>query len=66
MTLDGVEMGTHAGLMYYTIGQRGGLGIGGQHGQTTSDPWFVVGKILVQIHSMLDKVSIMNICILII
>lgn len=44
MTLDGVEMGNHAGLMYYTIGQRGGLGIGGQHGQLTSDPWFVVGK----------------------
>ena len=44
MTLDGVEMGNHAGLMYYTIGQRVGLGIGGQHGQLTSDPWFVVGK----------------------
>ena len=44
MTLDGIEMGNHAGLMYYTIGQRGGLGIGGQHGQLTSDPWFVVGK----------------------
>ena len=29
MTLDGIEMGNHAGLMYYTIGQRGGLGIGG-------------------------------------
>jgi len=43
MTLDGVEMGTHAGLMYYTIGQRGGLGIGGQHG-TSNEPWFVVGK----------------------
>ncbi|MGV7331439.1 tRNA methyl transferase PRC-barrel domain-containing protein, partial [Mycobacterium kansasii] len=23
MTLDGIEMGNHAGLMYYTIGQRG-------------------------------------------
>lgn len=44
MTLDGIEMGNHAGLMYYTIGQRGGLGIGGQHGQLTSAPWFVVGK----------------------
>lgn len=44
MTLDGIEMGNHAGLMYYTIGQRGGLGIGGQHGQLTNDPWFVVGK----------------------
>ncbi|GBG97372.1 tRNA (5-methylaminomethyl-2-thiouridylate)-methyltransferase [Lactococcus termiticola] len=44
MTLDGREMGTHAGLMYYTIGQRGGLGIGGQQGQNDSQPWFVIGK----------------------
>ncbi|MCE4956193.1 tRNA 2-thiouridine(34) synthase MnmA [Macrococcoides caseolyticum] len=39
MTLDGIEMGMHSGLMYYTIGQRHGLGIGGD-----GDPWFVVGK----------------------
>ena len=32
-------MGIHSGLMYYTIGQRHGLGIGGD-----GDPWFVVGK----------------------
>ncbi|MFQ7477041.1 MAG: tRNA methyl transferase PRC-barrel domain-containing protein [Streptococcus sp.] len=32
MTVDGRDMGEHAGLMYYTIGQRGGLGIGGQQG----------------------------------
>lgn len=38
-TLDGKVMGTHDGLMYYTIGQRHGLGIGG-----SGDPWFVVGK----------------------
>ncbi|MCO4095638.1 tRNA 2-thiouridine(34) synthase MnmA [Macrococcoides canis] len=38
-TLDGKSMGTHSGLMYYTIGQRHGLGIGGD-----GDPWFVVGK----------------------
>ncbi|MDR2976024.1 MAG: tRNA 2-thiouridine(34) synthase MnmA [Streptococcaceae bacterium] len=44
MTLDGKEMGKHAGLMYYTIGQRGGLGIGGQSGELESEPWFVVGK----------------------
>jgi tRNA-specific 2-thiouridylase len=43
MTLDGVDMGGHDGLMYYTIGQRGGLGIGGQKGEN-HDPWFVVGK----------------------
>ncbi|WP_337018756.1 tRNA 2-thiouridine(34) synthase MnmA [Oceanobacillus massiliensis] len=38
-TLDGAVMGRHDGLMYYTIGQRQGLGIGG-----SGDPWFVVGK----------------------
>ncbi|WP_226036995.1 tRNA 2-thiouridine(34) synthase MnmA [Aquibacillus saliphilus] len=38
-TLSGVEQGQHQGLMYYTIGQRQGLGIGGP-----GDPWFVVGK----------------------
>lgn len=43
MTVDGRDMGEHAGLMYYTIGQRGGLGIGGQHGGD-NQPWFVVGK----------------------
>ncbi|MFC4411035.1 tRNA 2-thiouridine(34) synthase MnmA [Chungangia koreensis] len=39
VTMDGVKMGRHEGLMYYTIGQRHGLGIGG-----AGDPWFVVGK----------------------
>lgn len=34
--------GQHDGLMYYTIGQRSGLGIGG--GTGSNDPWFVVGK----------------------
>ncbi|WP_439444276.1 tRNA 2-thiouridine(34) synthase MnmA [Listeria aquatica] len=38
-TFDGKEMGKHDGLMYYTIGQRHGLGIGGD-----GDPWFVAGK----------------------
>src|SRR5690625_4811943 len=38
-TLDNKKMGIHDGLMYYTIGQRQGLGIGG-----AGDPWFVVGK----------------------
>ena len=27
-TLNGDKMGMHSGLMYYTIGQRHGLGIG--------------------------------------
>ncbi|MDQ0156064.1 tRNA 2-thiouridine(34) synthase MnmA [Robertmurraya andreesenii] len=38
-TFDGEVMGKHDGLMYYTIGQRHGLGIGG-----AGDPWFVIGK----------------------
>src|SRR5690625_3609383 len=38
-TLTNEKVGTHDGLMYYTIGQRQGLGIGGP-----GEPWFVVGK----------------------
>lgn len=46
MTLDGEVMGNHMGLMYYTIGQRHGLGIGGTG--KGNDPWFVIGKDLSQ------------------
>lgn len=42
MTLDGQKKGDHMGLMYYTIGQRQGLGIGG--GAESNEPWFVIGK----------------------
>lgn len=38
-TLAGKVKGKHDGLMYHTIGQRQGLGIGGP-----GEPWFVVGK----------------------
>ena len=38
-TLDGELKGYHDGLMYHTLGQRKGLGIGG-----AGEPWFVVGK----------------------
>ncbi|WHX39427.1 tRNA 2-thiouridine(34) synthase MnmA [Mesobacillus sp. AQ2] len=38
-TMSGEVKGKHDGLMYYTIGQRQGLGIGG-----AGEPWFVVGK----------------------
>lgn len=41
--LDGQVVGNHDGLMYYTLGQRQGLGIGGGKGKT-GQPWFVVGK----------------------
>ena len=42
-TFDGEVVGKHDGLMYYTIGQRHGLGIGG-----AGDPWFSMGKDLEQ------------------
>ena len=42
-TPEGEEMGTHQGLMYYTLGQRQGLGIGG-HIDRSEEPWYVVGK----------------------
>ena len=38
-TPDGRCVGQHDGLMYYTHGQRQGLGIGGQ-----GEPWFVAAK----------------------
>ncbi|MDR3391773.1 MAG: tRNA 2-thiouridine(34) synthase MnmA [Sulfuriferula sp.] len=38
-TPEGRVMGRHQGLMYHTIGQRQGLGIGG-----AGEPWFVAGK----------------------
>jgi tRNA-specific 2-thiouridylase len=40
-TLDGEVKGQHEGLMYYTLGQRQGLGIGGSG---SGEPWFVIGK----------------------
>ena len=43
VTVDGREIGTHQGLMYYTIGQRQGLGIGGVKGAGEA-PWYVVEK----------------------
>ncbi|MGK0552387.1 tRNA 2-thiouridine(34) synthase MnmA [Enterococcus faecalis] len=42
VTEEGEIKGQHDGLMYYTIGQRQGLGIGG--GGKSSEPWFVIGK----------------------
>ncbi len=40
--LSGEVVGRHEGLMYYTLGQRKGLGIGGVHGE--EGRWFVVKK----------------------
>lgn len=39
VTPEGKVVGQHQGLMYYTLGQRQGLGIGGP-----GEPWFVAGK----------------------
>ncbi len=46
-TPEGRVVGEHQGIAYCTIGQRNGLGIGGQAGGPVggqSDPWFVAGK----------------------
>ncbi|MFZ5722868.1 MAG: tRNA 2-thiouridine(34) synthase MnmA [Pseudomonadota bacterium] len=40
---DGRPVGEHHGLMYYTLGQRQGLGIGGTK-EGSEEPWYVVGK----------------------
>lgn len=40
---DGMLLGQHDGLMYYTIGQRGGIGIGGVKNRP-EEPWFVLRK----------------------
>jgi tRNA-specific 2-thiouridylase len=42
-TLDDEIIGRHHGLMFHTIGQREGLGIGGRKG-STGEPWYVAGK----------------------
>jgi tRNA-uridine 2-sulfurtransferase len=43
VTPEGVALGEHQGLMYHTIGQRQGLGIGGRR-DAGSEPWYVAGK----------------------
>ena len=45
VTPEGRQMGRHQGLMYYTIGQRQGLGIGGTI-EGGGEPWFVADKIM--------------------
>lgn len=42
-TTDGKVIGKHHGLMYHTLGQRQGLGIGGVK-DTANEPWFVLSK----------------------
>lgn len=40
---EGERLGTHEGLAFYTLGQRGGLGIGGRPGHA-EDAWYVAAK----------------------
>jgi len=42
-TPEGEVLGRHGGLMFYTLGQRQGLGIGGRHGKA-GEPWYVAAK----------------------
>ncbi|MGH8122232.1 MAG: tRNA 2-thiouridine(34) synthase MnmA [Rudaea sp.] len=46
-TPDERRIGEHDGVMYYTLGQRNGLGIGGRRG-AASTAWYVVGKNVAQ------------------
>ena len=39
VSVDGKKIGQHHGLMYYTLGQRQGLGVGGE-----GDAWYVSAK----------------------
>mgnify|MGYP001625518902 FL=1 len=43
LDLNGQEVGRHDGLMYYTLGQRRGLNIGGRKGGN-GERWFVIKK----------------------
>jgi tRNA-uridine 2-sulfurtransferase len=42
-SLDGRKLATHRGLMYYTLGQRQGLLIGGRN-DASEEPWYVANK----------------------
>jgi tRNA-uridine 2-sulfurtransferase len=39
LTRDGTQVGKHDGMAYYTIGQRKGIGLGGE-----GDAWYVIAK----------------------
>jgi tRNA-specific 2-thiouridylase len=44
LDLSGKEVGEHYGLMYYTLGQRKGLELGGIKGEADGGRWFVCRK----------------------
>ena len=54
VTPDGQEIGRHEGLMYYTLGQRQGLGIGGRV-DASDEPWYVVAKDLASNALVVDQ-----------
>ncbi len=43
ISADGQPMGEHQGLMFYTLGQRQGLGIGGVR-NSSDEPWYTLQK----------------------
>ena len=43
LDVEGTQLGEHVGLPFYTLGQRGGIGIGGLRGGS-GDAWYVVAK----------------------
>ncbi len=55
-TVDGQKIGQHDGLMYYTLGQRQGLGIGGKTGHAEL-PWYVVRKDMANNHLIVAQGS---------
>ena len=56
VSVEGEELGTHQGLMFHTIGQREGLGIGGIK-SASGEPWFVVNKDIKQNHLIVAQGS---------
>ncbi len=44
VTPEGEIVGQHQGLMYHTLGQRKGLGIGGRSTNSSGQPWFAAQK----------------------
>lgn len=54
VTTDGLNIGKHDGLMYYTIGQRKGLGIGGGHSDLDG-AWYVIEKDLINNHLIVGQ-----------
>ncbi len=53
-TPEGVRVGQHSGIAFYTLGQREGLQIGGVRGRPQA-PWFVVGKDTVRNALIVDQ-----------